>query len=271
MTYESFFGMSNTPFVRNIPVSCLYTSPILEEAMGRLKYTADGELFAVLTADSGCGKSTLIRRFAASLPHGRYQFLYLSDSKLTPRWLYKNLLDQLGLDAKFYRGDAKRQFQKEIGKIHEVQHKHVVCVLDEAHLLEKETLEEFRFLLNTKYDSESPMALILAGQTELWEQKLRLKRYSAITERIDISCVLPHLDRAETARYITSHLKYSGCGQELFTDNAIDDIFRLSSGIPRMVNRLCDKSLSYACQQKKRLVDDHMVRYVSEHEMLVME
>ena len=113
--------------------------------------------------------------------------MYLSDSKLTPRWLYAGLLDQMGLESHFYRGDSKRQLQKEIENVRSVQKKRVVCVLDEAHLLGKETLEEFRFLLNYRFDSASPMSLILVGQTELWEQKLRLQSYAAIRQRIDMN------------------------------------------------------------------------------------
>ena len=75
------------------------------------------------------------------------------------------------MESGFYRGDAKRQLQKEIENIRNVQKKRVVCVLDEAHLLDKEMLEEFRFMLNYHFDSESPMALVLCGQTELWESK----------------------------------------------------------------------------------------------------
>lgn len=77
--------------------------------------------------------------------------------------------------------------------------------MDQIHLLEKETIEEFHFLLNYRFDSESPMALVLVGQTELWEDKLRLKRYDAVRQRIDINCVLPHLNRAETEN-ISSHI-----------------------------------------------------------------
>ena len=136
--------------------------------------------------------------------------LYLSDSKLTPRWFYKGLLDQLGLESGFYRGDSKRQLQQEIEVIRGVRHQKVVCVLDEAHLLEKEPLEEFRFLLNYNFDSMSPMAVVLVGQTELWENKLKLQKYSAICQRIDMYCTLPHLDRAETEKYIASHMSYAG-------------------------------------------------------------
>lgn len=266
--YENYFGMTKTPFSRDLPPEALYESRAMGEALGRLAYVADRQLFAVVTADAGCGKSTLIRKFAAALSKDDYILLYLSDSKLTPRWFYKGMLDQLGIESKYYRGDAKRQLQKEIEIIRGVQKKRVVCVLDEAHLLEKETIEEFRFLLNYKFDSMSPMALILVGQSELWDDKLRLKRYAAVRQRIDINCVLAHLDRAETEKYIRSHLDYAGCRNELFTSRAVDEIYKSSAGIPRVINRICEKSLMYACQQEHKLIDDIEVTFVVEHEML---
>ena len=177
--YESFFGMSHTPFARDLPTECLFENPVMKDVLGRLLYVADKKLFAVVTADPGCGKSTLLRKFNDRLPKDEYILLYLSDSKLTPKWFYKGLLEQLGMESGFYRGDSKRQLQKAIEIIQGVQKKRVVCVLDEAHLLDKEMLEEFRFLLNYRFDSESPMALVLVGQTELWNNKLKLQRYAA--------------------------------------------------------------------------------------------
>lgn len=264
--YETFYEMERTPFVRDVPAESLYESPAMADALGRLAYAADRQLFAVVTADSGCGKSTLLRRFKDTMPKDDYIILYLSDSKLTPRWFYKGLLDQLGIESRFYRGDAKRQLQKEVEIIRGVQNKKVICILDEAHLLEKETIEEFRFLLNYRYDSMSPMALILAGQSELWD-KLRLQRYAAVKQRIDINCVLPHLDRAETEFYVQSHLAYAGGRQEIFTDRAMDEIHKQSAGTMRVINRICDRSLMYAFQQNKRLIDEHLVHYIVENEL----
>ena len=82
--YEEYFGMMNTPFSRNVPTDRLYVSAQTEDAVGRLTYAADRQLFAVVTADPGCGKSTLIRMFESRLAKDKYMLLYLSDSKLTP-------------------------------------------------------------------------------------------------------------------------------------------------------------------------------------------
>lgn len=266
--YENYFEMRATPFVRNIPTDRLYRSPQIEDALGRLKYTADKQKFATVMAEPGCGKSTLIRMFASELSRDKYLSLYLSDSKLTPRWLYAGLLNQMGLEPRFYRGDSKRDLQKELETVWTVQGRRVVCILDEAHLLEKETLEEFRFLLNSEYDSVSNLALILVGQKELWEKKLRLQSYAAIRQRIDISIILGRLDRSEVGKYIRAHLDYAGYVGELFTSDAEEEIYRVSGGIPRMINRICEKTLIYAYQQHKRLIDGPMVRYVADHEMM---
>lgn len=268
--FKQMYGMERTPFVRNIPPEALYETAAMREALSRLIHVAENEKFAVVTADSGCGKSTLLRRFNAMLPKDQYVMLYISDSKLTPKWLYTSLLDQLGLESSFYRGDAKKLLQKQINIIRNKEHRKVVCVLDEAHLIEKETLEEFRFLLNSEFDSESTMALILCGQTELWDTKLRYKKYSAIRQRIDMNIVLPHLDRAETERYIRSHLEYAGCTNEIFTSKAYDEIYKTSTGIERMINRICEKTLTYGAQQNLKLLDEHAVQYVEEHEMIMV-
>ena len=91
--FEAFFEMQHTPFSRDVPPESLYEPPFLTDTLGRLSYAADRQLFAVVTGDAGCGKSTLIRKFAASLPPEKYILLYLSDSKLTPRWFYKGCLE----------------------------------------------------------------------------------------------------------------------------------------------------------------------------------
>lgn len=112
----------------------------------------------MVTADVGCGKTTTLHRFTTKLDKDQYMVLYLSDSKLPPRWFYKELLA-------------------------------------------KETLEEIRFLLNYKMDPINPMGLILVGQNELWD-KLKLRRYAAIRQRIDLKCEILQYDRSQSEEYI---------------------------------------------------------------------
>ena len=264
--YEAFFDMVNTPFVNNIPVDNLYISGKHEEILGRLGYAAEGNRFAVVTANVGAGKSTLIRKFTSSLSPEKYTVLYLADSQLTPRWFYTGLLNQLGIEAKFYRGDAKRQLQRQLQVLREVHHRSVVAIVDEAHLLDRETLEEIRFVLNTHMDSDSPMTLILVGQAELWD-KLKMQIYAAIRGRIDIKCELSGMDRSELDGYMKAHLTYAGGKDEIFTDSALTELHKYSAGSARAVNKAATHCLMNAAQRAKKLIDDALVKNIIETEL----
>lgn len=264
--FEAFYCMENTPFSRDIPTDKLYDSNMMQEILGRLKYTADRQLFAVLTGDCGTGKTTTIRKFVDRLDNGKFHVLYLSDSKLTPRHFYKGLLEQLGSEAKFYRGDAKRQLHKEIELMRGIRGVQPVVVVDEGHLLDREMLEEVRFLLNFKMDAQSPMALILVGQSELWD-RLRLQSFAAIRQRIDIQFKLGHYDRAQVGEYVEGHLKYAGVEQQIFSDSALDEIHHFSGGSARLINKVCTHSLLYGAQNGRRIIDDHMIKHVIQGEL----
>ena len=264
--FESYYGFKETPFSRTIPTAKLYHGNDSDELIERLKYTAKRQLFAVLTGDSGTGKTTTLRRFRDELASHEYTILYISDSKLTPSGFYKNLLEQLGCEPIHTRGTAKRRLHKEIEVMKGVQGSMPVAIVDESHLLNREMLEELRFLLNYKMDSQSPMALILAGQTELWD-KLKLQSYAAIRLRIDVVCAVGHLDRIQTTEYIAAHMNFAGCEKDIFTESAVDDIFNFSGGIPRLINKACACSLMYGAQNRKSIIDDRMVKLVIDHEL----
>jgi len=162
--FEDFYGFTATPFSRSIPTSSLYKGNDSDELIERLKYAAKRQLFVVMTGDSGTGKTTVLRRLSDELKNSQYVILYLSDSKLTPRGFYKALLEQLGVEACYFRSEAKRQLHKEIEIMKGVNNLVPIAIIDEAHLLDKEMLEEIRFLLNFKMDSQSPLALFLTAQ-----------------------------------------------------------------------------------------------------------
>lgn len=264
--FESFYQFTHTPFSRDIPTDQLYMSQGMEDILGRLKYAAERQWFAVVTGDCGTGKTTTIRRFSDALEHSKFKILYLSDSKLTPRHFYKGMLEQLGCEAKFYRGDAKRQLHREIELMRGIHNLSPVVIMDESHLLDREMLEELRFLLNFRMDSQSPMALILVGQNELWD-RLNLQAYAAIRQRIDLQCRLHYYDRSQVGKYIERHLNYAGTEQPIFSEKAIDEIYRFSIGAPRLVNKICTHCLLYGSQNRQRIIDDHIVERVIQGEL----
>jgi type II secretory pathway predicted ATPase ExeA len=265
--FEDFYGFAQTPFSRSIPTDKLYRGNDSDELIDRLKWAAKRQLFAVMTGDSGTGKTTALRRFHDELQNSQYRVLYLSDSKMTPATFYRGILKQLGFEAKYTRSEAKRQLHKEVEIMKGVHGVLPVVIVDEAHLLDREMLEEIRFLLNYRMDSESPVSLILSGQTELWGNKLKLQSYAAIRQRIDVQCGVGHMDRHQTEEYIKTHLDFAGCQKDIFSEAAIDDIFQFSSGIPRLINNACTSSLLYGAQNRKAIIDDRMAKLVIECEL----
>ena len=264
--FEAFFNFTKSPFQRDIPANSLYVTPQLKALQDRLSHGVKNCYFLIVTGDSGSGKTTAIRQFMSSLDPCRTVALYVSESSLTPRNFYYEVLNQLGIKPRFYRGDAKRQLVKEIHALSNNK-KLPVIIIDEAHLCDMEMLTEIRFLLNFDMDSKSPMALILAGQSEI-RDILKKQVYEAISQRVDLRCHIPPLDRAQTAEYIRAHIAYAaGSYSETFTDAAVSAIFDYSSGLPRKINRVATVCLMHAAQTNKRLIDDHMVSLLIDGEL----
>lgn len=263
----NYYEFKEMPFEKAISPQSLYITGSHEEAISRLEYAIHGNRFAVLTGDSGSGKSTLLRHLIEKIDKNKYPVYYISDSDLTPRNFYWEVLNQMGCTTKkFYRGDAKRQMHKEIWQLVGEKGKTPIIIADEAHLLSKEMLEEIRFLLNFKMDSYSPLSLILAGQSEL-RDTLSKQVYEAISQRVQVRYHLPSYERKETEEYIGKHLENAGRSLELFSDAAIDIIHEYTNGIARKINNVCTAGLLYAMSQKWRVIDDHMISHVIEAEL----
>lgn len=264
--FEAFFNFTKTPFTRDIPSDAVFMTPQLKTLLSRLAYGVNNRFFLIVTGDSGSGKTTAIRHFISTLDHSRTVAFYVSESALTPRNFYFDILNQIGIAPRFYRGDAKRQLVKALHSLSD-EKKLPVIIIDEAHLCDMEMLTEIRFLLNFDMDSNSPMSLILSGQSEI-RDILKKQVYEAISQRIDLRCHIPPLDRSQTADYISSHISYAaGSHSDIFTEEAVNAVFNYSDGLPRKINRLASLCLMHAAQVDKRYVDDHMVSAIIEAEL----
>ena len=265
---EQFFNFKHIPFERDIPTEHLYTTPKFDELLSRLDHAARNRKFTVLTGGVGVGKTTAIRKFDASLDKKSFRCIYITDSALTPRVFYWEVLTQLSADVKpsFYRSEAKRKMMACFAHLAETAKIIPVIIIDEAHLLTPGMLEETRFLLNNCMDSKNAMSLVIVGQNELRE-KLSVESYEPITQRIDFRFSLFPFDRAQTQDYIHSHMRYAGETREIFSSSALDAIFAYSGGVARKINKVCSLSLFYAAQKAMHTIDGGIINFVAEEEL----
>jgi type II secretory pathway predicted ATPase ExeA len=259
-TYEEYFSFSGTPFCRDIPAEELLKTKGWNELVERLKHVAKNREFGVFTGEAGTGKTTALRRMTSELDKNRFRVLYVYDSDLTPRNFYVETLHQLGYSPKLFRGDTKRQLMK---ALEEIAHgsQIPVIIVDEAHLLSHEMLEEIRFLLNLEMDSKSSCSLILVGQTEL-RSKLKLQIHQAIDGRVGMRFHLEAMECEETIIYVKRHLERVKCPREIFTENALKVIYDYSGGMARKINKVAQASLMVAASQGIQLIDEYLVKEV---------
>ena len=142
--------------------------------------------------------------------------------------------------------------------------KHCPC-LDSNHLLNRESLEEIRFLTYFKRDSFSPMSLILLWQPDL-RRMLSTLIFEATVQRVNLRCHLPGMSVEDTKGYIAHNLHVAGAANALFTDSAIEIIHDYTQGIPPSLNNVCWASLLAGFAERKRLIDDYTARVVIEQE-----
>jgi len=263
--YEEYFGFTKTPFLRDIDVKKLYLYEDFQELKSRLKYAIDNRLFAAVTGEVGIGKSTAIRAVVDDINPVSHKVIYISQSDMSPKSFYNEILEQLDIEPSYFKPEAKRMVNKAVMDMY--QHgKTAIIIIDEAHLLTEKMLEEVRFLVNFNMDSLSPLCLILVGQPELSEL---LSGYSmrAISQRITIRYSLKELDLQSVEDYIRTHIKAAGSSSELFTSEAIKEIHCFSAGIPRKINLICDKSLLHCFMSKTKIVDDIVVKRIIKTEL----
>lgn len=257
--FEAFYGFTTTPFSRQIAPENLFPSAQVKETLARLNYLVKTRGFGLLTGEVGAGKSTAVRALSHQLDPARYRVLYVSQSGLTPRHLYRELCIQMGLKPAFHAADARRQLSEALWDAYKNHDKQPVIIIDEGHLLSAAMLEEIRFLTNFQMDAASPMALILVGQTEL-RHRLRLQTFEAIAQRVNLRFHLTGLSAQETKAYIEHHLRVAGAKHALFSDEAVAVIYHFSKGIPRKINNICTACLLDGFLQEKSIIDEATAR-----------
>ncbi|HEX4566697.1 MAG TPA: AAA family ATPase [Vicinamibacterales bacterium] len=265
LTYEPFYGLREKPFSLASDARFFYQSrshaPAFVDLLNAVKRR---ESLTVLTGDIGTGKTTLCRSVLANLDHKTFS-AFVPDPFASREDLIKMLLTDFGVasGADVTSGrlrDASRLeltylLRDFLGTLAPLQAFAVVFV-DEAQNLSLPLLEELRILS----DADGQMQVVLVGQLELGE-KLRLPAMRQLDQRVSARCRLQPLDVAGVAGYISHRLHRAGGSADRisFSGDAVELIYELSGGVPRLINRLCDRALHVAYGRKIASIDREIV------------
>jgi len=244
--YESFFGLKEKPFKLVPNPAYLFLSRCHEEALAHLKYAiSQKDGFVLITGSAGCGKTTICRTFIESLSQ-YFEIAYVFNPKLDSIQLLKAINDEFGICAdKDNSRDLINVFNSFLIK-KKAEGKDVILLIDEAHNLSKDVLEQIRLLSNLETTTSKLLQIILVGQPEL-EKMLDSQELMQLKQRITLSCYLTPLNIAETNEYIWHRLNLASKNRTVqFTKPAVYSIYKYSKGIPRLINIACDRTLLYA-------------------------
>ena len=232
--------------------------------MGHLLYgITESDGFVTLTGEIGTGKTTLCRSLLERLPEN-IDIAIILNPKLDAVELLATICDELGINYSQQNLSIKTltdALNQHLLATH-AKSKRTVLLIDEAQNLNDDVLEQIRLLTNLETKQAKLLQIVLVGQPEL---RLKLNQYKLrqLNQRITARYHLGALTRTETQKYVQHRLAVSGGHAELFTKRAIDRIFKLTQGVPRLINILCDRSLLGAYATGKMVVNPGIVRKAS--------
>ena len=256
--YLKHFAFTHFPFDKPPQPEALFESNALQESRVRLQHLLDLRGIGLLTGEPGGGKTSVVRHVMASLHPGLYRIVYVPISTGNVMDMYKSIAWELGLPTQRNRAGAFRQIRAEVSRLVLEGKQRPVLVIDEAHHLRNEVLEDLRLITNYEMDSDNRLCLLLIGLTEL-RRRLRMAVHESLDQRIVVRCHLAGLTREELPQYLTHRLRSACCELPLFEPPAIEAIFQATQALPRRVNRLAHYALTSAAIDRARTVTDEHV------------
>jgi general secretion pathway protein A len=258
--YEAHYGFTEKPFSLTPDPKYLYPSVRHTEAVAHLEYARrERGGFVVITGEVGTGKTMLTRYFLSRLDSTTATALVLYPA-LTAAELLRSILDDLHVPV------AGASLKDHVDALHRfllqarAESRQVVLLIDEAQDLSPEVLEQVRLISNLETDTEKLIQIVLVGQSELQEMLAR-RDLRQLAQRVTARYHLAPLNRRETDDYIRHRLSVAGGdGKVVFAPKALAAVHRLSGGVPRLVNLICDRALLAGYVAGTRTIEAPMVR-----------
>ncbi len=264
MSYLDHFNLTEQPFRLTPDPDFVYWSKQHARAKSYMESTiwlADG--FVIVTGEIGSGKTTMLQSFLSELDDD-IVFALISQTQLSATQFLQALLVEFGFKP-FKKRKAELLDILNTYLIEQyVAGKKVIVIVDEAQNLSLKVLEEIRLISGIETHKEKVLRIILAGQPEL-RDKIASPKLKQLTQRVRLRFHLGPLSKRELGEYIEHRIQVAGGdASELFTKEAVSEIYRFTGGVPRLTNTLCDTALLVAFAEDKDQVDESMVRAATE-------
>ncbi len=265
--YTSYYNLIKKPFQISTDPNFLWLGEKHKEALAILKYGVMEEKgFLLLTGEAGTGKTTLINALLESLD-GDTLIANINDPDLDLMGFLNLIAISFGISEKF---DKKERFIasfKDFLKKTYFDNKRALLIIDEAHRLSKELLEQSRLISNIELPEKKLINIIFVGHNEL-NQKLLSHDCHALRQRITLNYQIQPLSENETLQYIHHRLKVAGNDKELFNREAVSEIYGFSNGYPRLINLICDHALITGYIREAKTITPDIIRECSQEVFL---
>jgi len=266
--YEKFYGFSERPFQITPNPAFLYRSSKHDTALTYLEYGLTENVgFILLTGEVGSGKTTLVQYITRRL-ESDIEAAVIFNTNVSAEELLALILDEFEIPRP-PGGKADMLMALNQFLVDRYSHrKRVLLVIDEGQNLSDQALEEVRMLSNLQSDDHSLLQIMLVGQPEL-VARLKQPSMRQFSQRIAASYHLTGLDRDETEKYIAHRLRKAGARAALFTPTAVDIIYKLSGGIPRAINLVCQAALVYGFAENAEKIGQDTILQISKDNLCV--
>ncbi len=262
--YNAYFGFSECPFSLSPNPAFYFRSAQHEEALANLTYGIQNRKgFIVLTGEVGTGKTTLLECLRDQLDMARLCFAFLFNSRLSVGQFFEMIAYDLDLQCD-RRSKTEVLFALNSFLLEEAaRNRSAALIIDEAHNLEWDVLEEVRLLGNLETRRGKLLQIVLAGQTEL-DRRLDAPELRQLKQRVVLRARLEAFSEDDTARYIAARLERAGMPQQtVFPPPVLAGIHARSQGIPRLINSIADNLLLTAFAMDRRAATLDMLEEVS--------
>ena len=265
--YDKYFGLSDKPFSIAPDPRYLFMSDQHREALAHLVYgVGEGGGFVMLTGEVGTGKTTVCRCLLEQIPVTT-RIAFILNPKLSATELLATACDELAIsypDKPTLKqlNDALNGF---LLRSHAAGLK-IVLMIDEAQNLSAEILEQIRLLTNLETNKEKLLQIILIGQPEL-KDMLAKHELRQLAQRITARFHLRPLTVGECESYILHRLEVSGFNDSLFDNKAIQELYKRTGGIPRLINIICDRAMLGAYAKNRKQIGANVVKQAANEVM----